>query len=131
MSKTPIIPPALENYYQDWHMSPGLLSNGFVFLTGFTGAKPDGSISAQPGEQIRQAFSTVASVLAEAGMGFSSLVEMTSFHVGLHDHIAVFRAIRDEFIVEPYPAWTAIEVAGFVTEGAIVEIRVIAQIPEP
>ena len=62
-------------------------------------------------------------------MGFGHLVEMTSYHVGLRDHLEVFKSVRDSYVVEPYPAWTAIEVAGFVREGAIVEIRVIARAP--
>lgn len=34
--------------------------------------------------------------------------------------------LREKYVVEPYPAWPAIEVSGFVTPGAIVEIRVVA-----
>jgi enamine deaminase RidA (YjgF/YER057c/UK114 family) len=66
-------------------------------------------------------------VLEEAGLNFSAIVEMTSYHVGLRDHVASFKRVRDEFVEEPYPAWTAIEVAGFVREGAIVELRAIAK----
>ncbi len=44
----------------------------------------------------------------------------------MHDHIETFRRVRDEFITEPYPAWTAIEVTGRITEGTIVEIRAVA-----
>ncbi|WP_420451744.1 hypothetical protein [Ilumatobacter sp.] len=47
-------------------------------------------------------------------------------HVDMHDHIETFRRVRDEFITEPYPAWTAIEVTGRITEGTIVEIRAVA-----
>jgi len=62
-------------------------------------------------------------------MDFGHIVEMTTYHVGLRDHLEVFKSIRDEFVKEPFPAWTAIEVAGFVREGTIVEIRVIARQP--
>ena len=65
--------------------------------------------------------------LQEAGTDFSHLVEMTTYHVGLREHVELFKSIRAEFVSEPYPAWTAIEVSGFITEGAIVEIRVIAR----
>ena len=127
MTSTPIIPPDFESYYQNWHMSPGLESNGFIFLSGFTGARTDGSLSVVPGEQIREAFQTLGKVSEHASAGYDSIVEMTSYHVGLHNHIMLFRTIKDEFIVEPYPAWTAIEVAGFALDGAIVELRMIAQ----
>ncbi len=127
MPMKPIIPAEMQSYYDDWRMSPGLECDGFVFMTGFTGSAPDGSLSADPEEQIRQAFSQVESVLRKGGMDFGHVVEMTSYHIGLKDHLDLFKAIRAEHVKEPYPAWTAIEVAGFVTEGVIIEIRVIAK----
>lgn len=107
-------------------MSPGLECNGFVFLTGFNGMAPDGTLSQDPCAQIRQAFDQVEMVLREAGLTFRDVVEMTSYHVGLHDHLEQFKAIRAEHVGEPYPAWTAIEVAGFASKGVFVEIRVVA-----
>jgi len=107
-------------------MSPGLVSNGLLFLTGMTGSRPDGSCAADPEEQMNDAFAKIDLVLAEAGLDCSALVEMTTYHVGLQEHIAMFRAVRDRYVVEPYPAWTAIEVTGFTTPRAIVEIRAIA-----
>lgn len=126
MVGTPIVPSQMKSYYEDWRMSPGLESKGFVFLTGMTGVAPDGTLSSDTADQIRQAFSQIALVLEEGGLRFSDVVEMTSYHVGLRDHLDLFKAIRAEFVEEPYPAWTAIEVAGFATEGVVIEIRVIA-----
>ena len=127
MTTTAITPPDFEGYYHDWHMSPGLAANGFVFLTGFTGGHPDGSISTDPKTQIREAFRNVEKVLVHGGMNFGNVVEITTYHVNLHEHLTLFRDIHKEFVVEPYPAWTAIEVVGLVEEGALVEIRVIAR----
>jgi len=115
----PIIPSDLQNYYDDWQMSP--------FLTGFTGVRADGSLSSDPETQIREAFDKVCSVLREAGLSFGAVVEMTTYHVGLRDHLDIFKQIRSEYVREPYPAWTAIEVSGFVREGAFVEVRAIAK----
>lgn len=129
MKSQAIIPAELQSYYDDWHMSPGLLCDGFVFFTGFTGTRADGVLSSDPEQQIRDAFAKVRSVLDAGGMTFANVVEMTSYHVGLRDHLELFQKVRDEHVTEPYPAWTAIEVAGFVREGAIVEIRIIARQP--
>lgn len=125
----PIIPGELENYRDDWRMSPGIEHEGTVYLTGMTATDADGTLPADDASQIREAFRKVGLVLEEAGLDFSEILEMTTYHVGLRDHLDLFRAIRAEFISEPYPAWTAIEVAGFVTEGVIVELRVIAAAP--
>lgn len=124
-----IIPEGLEGYIQDWKMSPGLEHDGIIFMTGFTGAKADGSLSPDPVDQIEAAFAKVGKVLEKAGLGFEHLLELTSYHVGLRDHLEIFKQIRARHVVEPFPAWTAIEVAGFVREGAIVELRCIARRP--
>ena len=127
MLSTSIVPSALQDYYDDWRMSPGLECNGFLFLTGFTGSRLDGSLSSDPETQMHDAFQKVCMVLEEAGLRFDAIVEMTTYHVGLKEHAELFKRVRADYVKEPYPAWTAIEVAGFVCENAIVEIRVIAQ----
>ncbi len=122
-----IAPADLENYVSDWKMSPGLEHEGFIFMTGFTGALANGQYSNDHAEQIETVFAKIRAVLEEAGLGFEHLVEMTSYHVGLRDHLDQFKRIRANYVREPYPAWTAIEVAGFVREGAVVEIKCIAR----
>lgn len=79
-----------------------------------------------PLNKIGDALAKIDLVVADAGLDRSAIVEMTSYHVGLQDHLDVFKKMRDQYVVEPYPAWTAIEFSGFVTPGAIVEIRVVA-----
>ena len=108
-------------------MAPGHLSGDHIFLTGFTGTDPDGTLSEDAETQMRQAFDTIGYVLEDAGLGFGALVEMTTYHVGLKDHVELFKRVRADYVVEPYPAWTAIEVAGFISDGAIIEIRAIAR----
>ncbi|WP_292402270.1 RidA family protein [Mesorhizobium sp.] len=127
MTAKPIVPAELQSYYDDWQMSPGLLVDGFLFLTGFTGAGSDGTLSEDPETQMRDAFEKLGLVLRKASLDFNSIVEMTTYHVGLRDHLDLFKAVRSDYVREPFPAWTAIEVAGFVREGAIVEIRAIAR----
>ncbi|WP_299814319.1 RidA family protein [uncultured Roseibium sp.] len=121
-----VVPEELKPYYTDWKMSPGLACGDFIFLTGFTGAEPNGDLPKDPETQIRNAFRKVGLVLAKDGLSYGALVDMTSYHVGLRSHLEMFKAIRAEFVEEPYPAWTAIEVNGFVREGAIVEIKAVA-----
>lgn len=126
MIRSPIIPNELKPFYDDWKMSPGHLAGEYVFLTGFTGASADGNLSSDPETQMRNAFEKVGLVLREADLSYDALVEMTTYHVGLKDHLELFKSVRAEYVKEPYPAWSAIEVAGFVREGAIIEIRAIA-----
>ena len=126
MGSRSVTPDSLSRLRDDWHMSPGIVSNGLVFLTGMTGSRSDGTCASEPAQQIRDAFAKVAAVLAEAGLDATNIIEMTSFHVGIHEHLDIFRSIRDEQVAEPYPAWTAIDVAGLIPRDAIVELRVVA-----
>lgn len=130
MDKKVIIPSDLRGKYDNWHFSPAIESGGFLFVSGCTGTKLDGSISSIPKEQFRQSFQTVNKSLIEAGLTFSDVVEMTTYHVGLRKHMEEFMEVKDEFIKEPYPAWTAIGVTELAIERAIIEVRVTARINE-
>ena len=66
-------------------------------------------------------------MLEKAGASLDEIVEMTSFHVGLNEHIGIFMQVKDGLIKEPYPAWTAIGVSELAF-GALVEIKVTAVI---
>jgi enamine deaminase RidA (YjgF/YER057c/UK114 family) len=126
LAKQAIIPKDMTNLYQDWKMAPGSEVDGFVFLTGFNGSGLDGEVSPDAATQINTAFDQVFSVLHEGAMDARHVVEVTSYHVGLKDHLETFKAIWAERMCEPYPAWTAIEVAGFASDGVVVELRVVA-----
>lgn len=65
--------------------------------------------------------------LIEAGVTLSDVVEIVTYHVGLKDHFREFVLIKDEFIKEPYPAWTAIGVSELAADGAVIEIKVTAR----
>jgi len=128
MPRRAVVPPALRAPAERARMSPAIVSGGHVFLTGVTGGGADGSMPSDPEAQFRAAFGKIAAVLAEAGTGLDAIVEMTSYHVGLRAHFDVFDRVRLDLLSEPFPAWTAVEVAGLRREGAIVEIRVIASL---
>ena len=130
MQKTPLIPEEFKDGAEQAHMSPGVLSGDFVFVTGMTGSDPNGSMPRDLEIQFRNAFEKIRIVLQEGGLNLSAVVEMTSYHVGLREHFEQFDNVRLEYFSEPFPAWTAVEVAGLRRKGAVVEIKVIARIPQ-
>ncbi|WP_223274873.1 RidA family protein [Tateyamaria sp. syn59] len=124
-----IVPEGMQDLVRDWRMSPARVSGDHVFLTGFNGCPVDGPPPSDPVAQMRVAFDTVTAVLAAGDLDWSNVVDMTSFHVGLRDHLEDFKTIRAGYVQQPYPAWTAIEVAGFATDGVIVELKIVARLP--
>jgi len=127
MDQKSIIPDELRTYYDRWHFSPAMDSGGFIFVSGCTGIRPDGSISNDIEEQFRQAFLTAEKILGEAGLSFLDVIDMTTYHVGLRSGLDTFMKVKDEFIGEPYPSWTAVGVTELAVQGAVIEIRVIAK----
>jgi enamine deaminase RidA (YjgF/YER057c/UK114 family) len=125
-----LLPAGTQPSKDNIRLSPGLISGSHVFLTGMTGSRPDGTMPENPEDQFRQAFEKIGAVLREAGLGFDSIVDMTTYHIGLRDHFERFCAIHSQYVSDPYPAWTAVEVAGLRREGAVVEIKVVAAIRE-
>ncbi len=126
MTRRAINPAGFAAAAEALKLSAGVVSGDHVFLTGATGSLPDGTMPADPAAQFRSAFQKIGQVLDASGASFDAIVEMTTYHVGLRDHFDLFCAVRAEFVRPPYPAWTAVEVAGLRREGALVEIRVIA-----
>ncbi|MEP3843718.1 MAG: RidA family protein [Paracoccaceae bacterium] len=109
-------------------VAPGRVSGNHVFLTGMTGSLADGTMPDTLDAQFHQAFAKIGAVLAEADLSFDAIVEMTSYHVGLREHFDQFNTVRLGYVQDPFPAWTAVEVAGLRREGAVVEIKVVAEI---
>ncbi|MEM9224652.1 MAG: Rid family hydrolase [Pseudomonadota bacterium] len=126
MTKRAIVPAELKASAEALKMTPAIVWGDFAFLTSVTGGDFDGQMPRDPERQFRNVFRKTEMVLREAGAAFASVVEMTTYHVGLRDTFDLFDAIRTQYLAPPYPAWTAVEVAGLRREGAIVEMRVIA-----
>lgn len=122
-----VVPDGMKPLHDQFHFAPAVRVGKNVFCSGQVGSSPDGKLDSDPAAQIAQAFENVRDVLEEAGASLADIVEMTSFHVGLNEHIGIFMQVKDTFLKEPYPAWTAVGVTELAF-GAMVEIKVRARI---
>ncbi len=127
MSRDIILPDSSRGVYDAFHFAPGVRVGDLVVLSGQIGTTASGQIPQDAAEEFRNAWNAVGAVLNAAGLNFDAIVEYTTFHVGLREHLATFMKVRDEFIQEPWPAWTAIGVSELAVPGARVEIRVMAR----
>ncbi len=123
-----VIAPGMENFYNNFHFAPAVKEGNRLFCSGVIGIGPDGKASPDPETQFTQAFESLGSVLKTAGVSFANVVEMTTFHVDLRKNIAAFTKVKDRYIREPYPAWTAIGITELAFPGGLVEIKVIAEL---
>jgi enamine deaminase RidA (YjgF/YER057c/UK114 family) len=125
-----IVPPDEQSAYDEFHYSPAVRAGDYVFLSGVVaGMRPDQSGETAMEQSFDRAFRNVATVLRAAGADWDDVVEMTTYHTDLPAQFDVFARVKDRYVGEPYPAWTAIDVDRLLPDRGIVEIRVIAYAP--
>ena len=122
-----IIPKGMEFYYERFHFAPAVRVGKTLYCSGQLGWDGKGVPSTDPKTQFAVAFENLRTVLEAAGGGFEDVIEMTTFHVGM-EHLQTFMDVKNDFIKEPYPAWTAIGVSALAIPGALVEIRATARL---
>ena len=126
-----VIPAAMRATYERFHFAAAVRAGDLLLCSGQLGVGPDGRGIADPAAQFAAAFANVKAVLAEAGLDFGDVIELTTFHVGLRQHLGAFMRAKDTVLPEPYPAWTAIGITELAVPGCLVEIRATAQLRRP
>lgn len=82
--------------------------------------------------QVRQALGNIVAILAEAGVKPEHIVRMNWYLADKDEYNARLAEIGEAYrdtIGRHFPAMTALQVAGFVEDGAKVEIEVTAMLP--
>jgi enamine deaminase RidA (YjgF/YER057c/UK114 family) len=123
-----VIPASQRSLYDRFHFAPAARANGLLLCSGQIGIGPDGRALADPTAQFTAAFELVKEILGEAKLDFSDVAELTTFHVGLREHLGAFMAVKDRYLPAPFPAWTAIGVSELAFPGALAEVRVTARL---
>ena len=130
MSFEAIVTPSGQFAYDRMHFSQATKSGGFLFLSGVIGTGEKGKLPDDLNEEFHNAWKSIGEILADVGAGYGDIVECTTFHVDFQSHITEFTTIRDQYLSEPWPAWTAIGITELLVPGAHVEVRVTAKITD-
>lgn len=112
--------------FERFQYSAAVRANGLLFVAGQIGLNPDGTTPDDDETQFVNAFERLGQILTEAGAGFPDIVDVVTYHVGIHDHFADFIKVKERYIPEPFPAWTAIGVQGLARPGLVIEIKAVA-----
>ena len=127
MAKDVVIPKEMEGSYKQLHFAPAVRDGDRLYCAGQVGTGDGGRVVEEPEAQFVQALENVKTVLEEAGATLDDIIDITTYHVGFREHIAKFAEVKDRYISEPYPAWTAIGVTELAF-GALVEVQVVASL---
>ncbi len=104
--------------------SPAILAQGSKVLC-ISGQGPK-DLDADMETQIRQTFENLQAVLEAAGAGWENVVLIRSFFINLERDMPIYRKVREEFLVKPYPASTAVGTNALAVPGLEIEFEATA-----
>ena len=107
--------------------TPGILAEGqrLVFVSG----QGPRDYNADMETQFRQTFERIKLILEQAGGTMANLAILRAYFVHFRRDLPVYRKVRKEFLVMPYPASTAVGVTELAPEGNQIEIEAVAVLP--
>jgi len=124
-----VFPAERQALYERNRYSPAIRSNGFLFVSGQVGSRPDGSPEPDLQRQVRLAFDNLNAILAAAGCTFEDVVDVTVFIVDPTANFElIWKVVADYWGEAPHPTLTGIGVTWLY--GYQFEIKVIAKLPE-
>jgi len=125
-----VFPAARQALYEQNRYSPAIRSNGFLFVSGQVGSRPDGSPEPDLQKQVRLAFENLNAILSAAGCTFQDVIDATVFIVNPETQFElIWKVVGEHWGEAPYPTLTGIGVTWLY--GFQFEIKVIAKLPEP
>ena len=130
MSFESVVTASGQFMYDNFHFSEASKCNGLLICSGVIGTGKDGKVPESLQEEFRNAWTGIGRLLEHCEIGYDDIVEYTSYHVGLHATVEKFMSVRDEFLSEPWPAWTAIGISELAIPGAHAEIRITAKLAD-
>ena len=122
MKRTALHPdgaPAADSGY-----SPAIVAEGRRLLF-ISGQGPE-DVKADMETQIRQTFDRIGLLLKEAGGSFANVLIVRSYWVHLSRDLPIFRKVRKDYLVAPYPASTAVGTPELAIPGLELEIEAVA-----
>jgi len=124
-----VFPAERQALYEKNRYSPAIRSNGFLFVSGQVGSRPDGSPEPDLEKQVRLAFENLNAILAAAGCTFNDVVDVTVFMVDPEANLEKAWGVVFEYWGDaPHPTLTGVGVTWL--SGFQFEIKVIARLPE-
>jgi enamine deaminase RidA (YjgF/YER057c/UK114 family) len=106
--------------------APAIKVGAMVFCAGQVGRTAALEVISDPEKQFVAAWENLRTVLAEARCTFEDVVEMTTYHVEMREHMAVFRTVKERLFPRGHCAWTCVGVSELAHPGLLVEIKCVA-----
>lgn len=124
--REPINPPGTEVFYENFHFSSATRVGDTIWVSGQVGIDASMIPGKDMAEQARLAFGNLKTILEAAGASMADVVEIVTFHTDLRGEMDAFAEVKDSFLPEKYPCWTAVGVTQLAMPELKVEVRAVA-----
>ena len=121
-----IVPDTMKLLAERAGYAPAVKVGTTLYCAGQVGRTADLVVIEDPEQQFLAAWENLRQVLAAGGCGFEDVVEMTTYHIDMNQHMPLFRQVKDSLFPRNTCAWTCIGVSELAKPGLLVEIKCIA-----
>ena len=136
--KRRLMPQGHWNWSMPVPFSQGWKIGNVVFIGGQLSADEHGQVigAGDIEVQTRNTFENITRVLADAGATWRDVVKINTFYAfegsgaEVEDFWQRMTKVRMEFLPDPGPCGTAVRVGGFMSDGFLIEVEVIAVIAD-
>ena len=104
--------------------SPAIRAEGSGLL--FISGQGPRDLNADMQTQFRQTFEQIQTLVTAAGGTLANVTMLRAYFLNLARDLETFRKVRQEFLVAPYPASTAVGVTELAVPGLEFEIEAVA-----
>lgn len=127
-------------YNGTYNYAPANRAGGFVYLSGVVAGAWEGDPLDAEGYSaaVERAFQNMEVTLAAAGASLRDVVKINTYSlfdsplvtIDKREQLQIIAQIKNRYIGEPHPAWTAVGTTGLLPDRGLVEIEVIAHAPQ-
>ncbi len=111
---------------REWGFADAVVTGDTIYLSGVVaGLRPGETDLKIPYER---AFERIGEILRRAGASWDDVIDITSFHTDLTSQMPAIIAVKNKYVRNPPPAWTAIQVARLIPDTGITEIKIVAKL---
>lgn len=130
-----------DGYDGVFNYSPAVRAGDYIYASGvvagaFGSEEPFGKEAFKA--SVRRALKGLEQTLKAGGADMNDVIKINTFHVfdsphttlSKHEQVLAVAEVKNEFIGEPHPAWTAVGTTALYPDKGLVEIEVVVYSPQ-
>ena len=124
---TALVPPSLKAVSETYQFSPAVRIGDQILISGIVGIDPGGRLPPNFRGQAENVFTTLETILNEAGATLDDVASLNTYHLGdLDSQLRELVDVKARRIRPPYPIWTGVGVTRLGVPGALLELSAVA-----